>query len=105
MIDIIDPSEAYSAGRYISEVMPVIERMLREGKAPLIVGGTGLYIKAMTRGIFNGPSSDPELRNRLLAMEEEAKGSLYAYLLEIDPEAAGRIERQSAASCGRSRYA
>jgi tRNA dimethylallyltransferase len=95
MIDIIDPSESYSAGRYISEVVPVIERMLREGKVPIIVGGTGLYIRAMTRGIFSGPSSDPELRNRLLAMEEKAKGSLYAYLLEIDPEAAGRIERNN----------
>jgi len=93
MIDIVDPSEPYSAGRYISEVVPVIERLLEEGKIPVIVGGTGLYIKAMTRGMFSGPSSDLELRTRLLAMEEQEKGSLYASLSKIDPDAARRIEK------------
>jgi len=95
MIDIIDPSEPYSTGRYIGEVQPIIERLLNKGKIPVVVGGTGLYIKAMTRGIFSGPSSDPELRSRLLAMEEEEKGSLYAYLCEIDPEAAEKIEKNN----------
>lgn len=93
MIDIIDPSEAYSTGRYIAEVVPIIERLHREGKVPVVVGGTGLYIKAMTRGLFSGPSSDPELRSSLLAREGERKGSLYAYLQEIDPAAAGRLQR------------
>jgi tRNA dimethylallyltransferase len=49
----------------------------------------------MTRGIFSGPSSDLELRDRLLAVEEEGKGSLYAHLCEIDPETAGRIEKNN----------
>ena len=93
MIDIVDPSEAYSAGRYIAEVRPVIERLHQEGRIPVVVGGTGLYIKAMTRGLFSGPSSDLSLREELLAHEEEQKGSLYEYLREIDPEAAGRIEQ------------
>jgi tRNA dimethylallyltransferase len=93
MIDIVDPSEAYSAGRYIAEVRPVIERLQQEGRIPVVVGGTGLYIKAMTRGLFTGPASDLSLREALLAREEEQKGSLYAYLREIDPEAAGRVER------------
>lgn len=95
MIDIVEPSEAYSAGRYISEVAPIIERLLQKDKIPVIVGGTGLYIKAMTRGIFSGPSSDLQLRDRLLAMEEEDKGSLYTHLCEIDPETAGRISRNN----------
>jgi len=93
MIDVVEPSEAYSAGKYISDVTPIIEGLLAQGKTPIIVGGTGLYIKAMTRGIFSGPSSDLELRDSLLAREEEHKGSLYARLCEIDPEAANRIER------------
>jgi len=93
MIDIVDPAEAYSTGRYIAEIVPVIERLHREGKVPVVVGGTGLYIKAMTRGLFSGPSSDPELRSSLLAREGERKGSLYAYLQEIDPAAAGRLQR------------
>lgn len=93
MIDIADPSEAYSTGRYIAEVVPLIERLQREGKVPVVVGGTGLYIRAMTRGLFTGPSSDPELRRSLLAREGERKGSLYAYLQEIDPAAAVRLAR------------
>ena len=93
MIDIVDPSEAYSAGRYIAEVRPVIERLHQEGRIPVVVGGTGLYIKAMTRGLFSGPSADLSLRETLLAREKEQKGSLYAYLQAIDLEAAGRIEQ------------
>lgn len=95
MIDVVEPSEAYSAGRYIKDVEPIIEGLLQKGKTPLIVGGTGLYIKAMTRGIFSGPSSDLQLRDRLLAKEEEEKGSLYAHLCEIDPETAARTERNN----------
>lgn len=95
MIDVVEPSEAYSAGRYISDVTPIIEALFQQNKTPIIVGGTGLYIKAMTRGIFSGPSSDLELRDSLLAREEEHKGSLYAHLCEIDPEAASRIERNN----------
>ncbi|HYQ48632.1 MAG TPA: tRNA (adenosine(37)-N6)-dimethylallyltransferase MiaA [Thermodesulfovibrionales bacterium] len=93
MIDIVEPSEAYSTGRYIAEAVPVIERMHREGKIPVVVGGTGLYIRAMTRGLFSGPSSDAELRRSLLAREGEQEGSLYAYLRQIDPAAAGRLDR------------
>jgi len=95
MIDIVEPSEAYSAGRYISEVEQIIEQLFQKNKTPVIVGGTGLYIKAMTRGIFSGPSSDLDLRESLLVREEENKGSLYAHLCEIDPETAARIERNN----------
>ncbi len=93
MIDIVDPTEAYSAGRYIAEVQPIIELLHREGKAPLVVGGTGLYIRAMTRGLFIGPASDETLREELLSQEQEQKGSLYEYLRRIDPAAAARIEQ------------
>jgi tRNA dimethylallyltransferase len=55
------------------------------------VGGTGLYIKAMTRGIFSGPSADWKLRQEFLSMEKEEEGSLYNYLKELDPEAALKI--------------
>ncbi|MBI5632367.1 MAG: tRNA (adenosine(37)-N6)-dimethylallyltransferase MiaA [Nitrospirae bacterium] len=95
MIDVVGPSEAFSAGRYISDVAPIIEGIFQQGKIPIIVGGTGLYIKAMTRGIFSGPSSDLALRDRLLAMEDENKGSLYAHLCELDPETASRTERNN----------
>ncbi|TAN42478.1 MAG: tRNA (adenosine(37)-N6)-dimethylallyltransferase MiaA [Nitrospirae bacterium] len=93
MIDIVDPPEAYSAGRYIDEIVPVIDRLLELGKVPLITGGTGLYIKAITRGIFSGPSADLPLREELLEAEAEAPGTLFRRLLDLDPEAAARIDR------------
>lgn len=91
MIDIIEPSEEFSVGRYIEMITPIIEDLLKRGKTPLIVGGTGLYIRAMTRGIFKGPSADWSLRERLLEVEKREKGSLYNYLMELDSEAAERI--------------
>jgi len=91
MIDIADPWEAFSTGKYIAAVVPVIEHLHRNGKIPIIVGGTGLYIKAMTRGMFSGPSADWKLRQEFLSMEKEEEGSLYNYLKELDPEAALKI--------------
>lgn len=91
MIDIVDPWESFSTGRYISTVVPIIEHLHDRGKTPIIVGGTGLYIKAMTRGIFSGPSADWDLRKNLLSMESAEEGSLYNYLKDLDPEAAVKI--------------
>lgn len=91
MIDIVGPRESYSTGKYIDAVVPIIEGLHRKGKIPIVAGGTGLYIKAMTRGIFSGPSADWSLRENLLAGEKAENGSLYKYLGELDPEAAGKI--------------
>ena len=57
-----------------------------------MVGGTGLYIKAMTRGIFPGPSADREMRNSLMEEEKQTSGSLHERLKTLDPGAALRIE-------------
>ncbi len=91
MIDIVEPSESYSVGKFIEDIKPIIEDLHSKGKVPLIVGGTGLYIKAMTRGLFSGPSADWKLREELLSIEEDQEGSLYDYLKNIDPEAATKI--------------
>jgi tRNA dimethylallyltransferase len=72
-------------------VATIIDVLLKKGKIPIVAGGTGLYIKAMTRGIFSGPSADWSLREDLLSMEKEEKGSLYNYLKELDPVAAEKI--------------
>ncbi|NWF51561.1 MAG: tRNA (adenosine(37)-N6)-dimethylallyltransferase MiaA [Nitrospirae bacterium] len=91
MIDIIDPWETYSTGRYIKEVVPIIDKLHSKGKIPIIVGGTGLYIKAMTRGIFSGPPADWLLREELLSLETEEKGILYTFLKALDPKTANKI--------------
>ena len=92
MIDIVEPSERYSAGRYIDDVMPIIRSLHGRGVIPLVVGGTGLYIRAMTRGIFDAPQSDPELRAYLRELEEASPGILYGKLQELDPEKASLIK-------------
>jgi tRNA dimethylallyltransferase len=88
MIDIVEPGEDYSTGRYVETVKPIIEGLLRNGRVPVVTGGTGLYIKAMTRGLFKGPSADWVLREELLKESAEA---LYGKLAGIDPEAAREI--------------
>ncbi len=91
MIDIVNPWETFSAGKYIKTVVPIIENLHSKNKIPVIVGGTGLYIKAMTRGIFSGPSADWTVREALLEMEKKQDGILYDYLKKLDPEAASKI--------------
>ncbi|MGD1076207.1 MAG: tRNA (adenosine(37)-N6)-dimethylallyltransferase MiaA, partial [Thermodesulfovibrionales bacterium] len=91
MIDIVAPSESFSTGKYIEGIVPIIDDLHRKRMIPLIVGGTGLYIKAMTRGIFRGPAADWALRENLLAMENESGGSLYANLQKLDLAASSRI--------------
>jgi tRNA dimethylallyltransferase len=93
MIDIVAPSGSFSAGRYIEEITPIIDRLHKRGRIPLIVGGTGLYIKAITRGIFSGPPADLDLREELLSVEKKRKGTLYAYLEKMDSAAAFKIEQ------------
>jgi tRNA dimethylallyltransferase len=91
MIDIVEPTAPFSAGQYIELVIPVIDGLHRKGKIPVIVGGTGLYIKAMTRGLFSGPSADWSLREELLLREEKETGSLYRHLQKLDPDAAAKV--------------
>lgn len=91
MLDIVEPSDHFSAGKYIESVQGIIEDLHAKGKIPVITGGTGLYIKALTRGIFAGPSADWGLREELLSSEKESAGSLYAKLRALDPEAASKI--------------
>jgi len=93
MIDVIEPTTSYSAGLYIETVTKIIESLHKKNRIPVVVGGTGLYIKAMTRGIFSGPSADLPLRDELLLMEQNSSGALYSYLVRMDTEAAGNIQR------------
>jgi len=91
MIDIVEPWETYSTGRYIEEVRKIFAPLHKKNIVPLVVGGTGLYIKAMTRGIFHGPSADKDLRDELLQKESAEPGSLYRQLQSVDPSAAAAI--------------
>lgn len=93
MVDIVSPTASYSAGQYIESIIPVIKDLHSRGRVPIITGGTGLYIKALTRGIFSGPSADWTLREDLFSKEESDPGSLYASLSRLDPATAVNIEK------------
>ncbi|MGC9965825.1 MAG: tRNA (adenosine(37)-N6)-dimethylallyltransferase MiaA [Syntrophobacteraceae bacterium] len=92
LIDVADPDEPFDAARYLQLARPVVEDIRKRGLVPLVVGGTGLYMRVLTRGICPGPPSDPELKKKLIA-DEKSKGlaQLYGDLLRIDPESAARI--------------
>lgn len=92
LIDIVEPTQEFSVGEYLRRAKRIIDDLSRNGKIPLIVGGTGLYIKALTRGIFEGPKANRNLR-RSLEVEEKVygKGYLHERLREIDPLSASRI--------------
>ncbi len=92
LIDVVAPDEDYSAARYSREARAAIKNINSRGKKVFVVGGTGLYLRALTRGIFEGPARVPELREKLLK-EAELKGCawLYERLLKVDPAAASSI--------------
>ena len=93
MVDVVDPTEEYSAARYAREASAVIRDITSRGKLPILVGGTGLYYRALTRGMFEGPGRDEPLRRRLerVAARRGPK-ALYRWLAKVDPASAERIQ-------------
>lgn len=92
MIDIVYPDEYYSAGRYGKEAKEIIDRLISDGKFPIVVGGAGLYIKALTDGIFPELKKDYTIKKYLREkVGKEGINGLYSYLEKIDPESAVRL--------------
>jgi len=91
-IDIVEPSEGFSVAQYLEHADAATKRIAATGDAVLAVGGTSLFIKALSEGLFEGPSADPELRAQLAGRAEtEGLPALHAELARVDPEAASRI--------------
>ncbi|HEY8535803.1 MAG TPA: tRNA (adenosine(37)-N6)-dimethylallyltransferase MiaA [Vicinamibacterales bacterium] len=93
LIDVVEPTEEYTAARYAREAADVIRDILARGRLPIIVGGTGFYYRALTRGLFPGPGRHPELRARLdrLAARYGVE-RLWRLVRRVDPESARRIQ-------------
>jgi tRNA dimethylallyltransferase len=92
LIDVVDPAQPYSVGDYLRDARSAIDAILESGGTPIVVGGTGLYIRALMRGLFHGPPADLDLREKLLRKEVDfGEGALYADLVRLDPEAAIKI--------------
>src|SRR5690348_17429564 len=97
LIDIRDPAEPYSAAQFREDALAAMQAITARGHVPLLVGGTGLYFRALERGLSAMPSADPELRERLRAeAEREGWPALHARLSKLDPEAAARIRPHDA---------
>ncbi len=88
LIDIVDLTGSYDAMSFRDDVKRLIPKIRSRGHLPIIVGGGTLYLGAILRGIFTGPSADPALRAKLLS---EPLDQLYTRLQKVDPQAAARI--------------
>ena len=97
LIDCIEPTHAFSVGEYRRMATPIIDHLMAHGKRALIVGGTGLYLRAMTEGLCDAPPADVQVRERLWS-ECHGLGSptLYDRLRGIDAVAASRIHPNDA---------
>ena len=94
MLDVADPTEAYAVADYAVAAEQVIAQILSRGRVPILVGGTGLYLKALMDGLsLGGAGGDERLRAELNALADEPGGKerLHARLAAVDPETAARL--------------
>ncbi|MEN6404856.1 MAG: tRNA (adenosine(37)-N6)-dimethylallyltransferase MiaA [Thermoguttaceae bacterium] len=97
LVDIVDPSEEYSLAQYVAAAGRSAAEIAARGHAVLLVGGTPLYLKALLRGIFEGPPADWTLRRRLLAEAQRREpGWLHDQVARVDPAAAARLHANDA---------
>jgi tRNA dimethylallyltransferase len=96
LIDVVDPHEDYSVADYIQDSQDACEAIIDRGATPLFVGGTGLYLRGVLRGVFHGPPADQEIRDRYQKQADEAaaKGDnfyLMGQLERVDIDATMRL--------------
>ena len=92
LIDICEPTEAYSAGRFRDDAFAAIAEIRKNNRIPLLVGGTGLYFRALEQGFSWLPATDPALRARLTqALRARGAPALHAQLKRVDPDTASRL--------------
>ena len=92
LLDVADPGERYHAARFRTDARAAIAGIHARGRLPVVVGGTGLYVRALLKGLIPAPPADPALRAELEAIAQ-AQGSpaLHAQLAALAPEIAGRL--------------
>jgi tRNA dimethylallyltransferase len=91
MIDLIEPDATFTAGEYARRARPILRSIALAGKLPVLVGGTGFYLRALLDGLFAGPERDDRLRRRLADREQSRPGTLHRILRRLDPISAARI--------------
>ena len=97
LLDLCDPSEAYSAARFCADAASAIAQARARGRLPLLVGGTMLYFRALQQGLSDLPPADPAFREALAAQAaREGWPALHARLARVDPASAGRLHPNDA---------
>lgn len=97
LIDIRDPGQPYSAADFCADALPVMQQISVRNRVPLLVGGTGLYFRALQQGLSDLPEADPVIRARLSAEAAQIGWpAMHARLLQRDPVAAARIGHNDA---------
>jgi len=92
LIDIVDPDQPFTAGEYSRRARAALHDIASRNKLPIVTGGTGLYLRALTEGLFAGPTRDEDLRSRLLeSSPKRGKNWLHKLLTRLDPASAARI--------------
>jgi len=95
LIDVAEPTEVYTAAQFARDAARVIREIHARGHLPVLVGGTGFYYRALTRGLFPGPGADEGLRRRLNRVaDRRGVERLHVMLHRADPESALRIMRR-----------
>jgi tRNA dimethylallyltransferase len=92
LIDVVDPGELFSAAEYARLARAAVADVTGRGRLPIVAGGTGLYLKALLEGLFDGPARDEARRRRLEGLAERfGDERVHRLLRRLDPEAAARI--------------
>jgi tRNA dimethylallyltransferase len=93
LIDVAEPTETYTAARFAADAARAVRDIAARGRVPIVVGGTGLYYRALTRGLFPGPARDDATRARLVAVAgRRGPERLHRWLARVDPASALRIQ-------------
>ena len=92
LLDIAEPDEPFTAGEYARQARTVIHEIARRGRLPIVVGGTGLYLRALLEGLFPGPQRSEQLRERLRdRAADHGPAYLHKLLTRLDPAAAAKV--------------
>jgi tRNA dimethylallyltransferase len=98
LIDVAEPDQPFTAGDYSAAARTALHEIAARGRLPIVTGGTGLYLRALTEGLFAGPQRQPELRTRLLQSQRlRGPGWLHRVLTRLDPSTAARIHANDTA--------
>jgi tRNA dimethylallyltransferase len=92
LVDVVDPDQDFSAADYARQARAALAAIAGRGRLPIVAGGSGLYLRALRRGLFEGPARDPALRARLERVgDRRGDDCLHRMLERVDPESAARI--------------